>query len=73
MFEKNMIKHSETHKRMDELVHQGHMEKNKQKCSICSKRFSKKHFLRKHIERVHEGKKPHNAEFVIIDVQIQQL
>ena len=54
MFEKNMVKHSETHKKMNELVHQGHMEKNKQKCSICSKRFSKKQFLRKHIERVHD-------------------
>jgi hypothetical protein len=54
MFEKNMMKHSETHKRMDELVHQGHEEKKRQKCSICGKRFSKRHFLRKHIERVHE-------------------
>ena len=54
MFEKNMVKHSETHKKMDELVHQGHEEKKRQKCSICGKRFSKRHFLRKHIERVHE-------------------
>merc|ERR1719483_680189 len=54
MFERNMIKHSEKHKKTDELVHErekGH------KCSICCKRFSRKQFLQKHIKRVHEIQK----------------
>ena len=54
MFERNMIKHSEKHKKTDELVHErekGH------KCSICHKIFSRKFCLQKHIKTVHEIQK----------------
>jgi hypothetical protein len=51
MYQRNMKRHLRKHKKNDEAVNE---KKKLQKCSICSKRFSRRQFLRKHIERVHE-------------------
>ena len=51
MFQRNMERHLRKHKKMNEPVNE---KKKNQKCSICGKRFSRRQFLRKHIEKVHE-------------------
>ena len=51
MYQRNMKRHLRKHKKKDESVNK---EKKLQECSICSKRFLRRQFLSKHIERVHE-------------------
>ena len=52
MFERNMTKHREKHKDIDEEVN-----KKAHKCSKCGKRFAKGPSLRRHIKRVHGNQK----------------
>ena len=54
MFERNMTKHREKHKNIDEEVK---AREKAHKCSICGKRFANGRFLRKHIKGVHKIQK----------------